>query len=202
MGATNFVCEIDAITASDGYNALCQDATFEYGNDAYNGTISTCSFYGTTHTTGERYTKTSRKKAMDLVVKADYGRKWEARAIDCGVVNYRIDRLVKVPHTKADAIFQTVFSVMVTDERGREESKGDYKTQAEANKAIDSVLACYPHALSIEVVKRAKKVKGSSAVATRYERQSRTTKTKPKTLPKGTTLTEVHHYVYYGWAAC
>lgn len=202
MGATNFVCEIDATTARDGFDALCHEATFEYGHDSYNGTISTCHFYGTAHTTGERFTKTSMKKAMGIIEREDYGRKWEARAIDCGVVGYRIDRMVKVPHTKADAIFQTVFSVMVTREDGRESNEGDYKTQAEANKALEHVLARNPRAVSIEVVKRSKMVKGKSAVATRYERQSRVAKTKPKTTPKGATVTPIHHYVYYGWASC
>lgn len=202
MGATNFVCEIDATTARDGYVALCREAEFEYGHDSYNGTISTCHFYGVTHTTGERYTKTSMKRALAIVEREDYGRKWEARAIDCGVVGYRIDRLVKVPHTKADAIFQTVFSVMVTDEDGTVTSKGDYKTQAEANKALERVLVRNHRAISVEVVKRSKMVRGKSAVATRYERQSRIAKTKPKTTPKGAVVTPIHHYLYYGLASC
>lgn len=202
MGATNFIESIDATSARDGYEALCRQAEFECGHDPYNGTISTCGFYGVAHTTGERHTKTSEKKAMAIIEREDYGRKREARAIDCGVVGYRIDKMVKVPHTKADAIFQTVFTVRVTRYDGSTVDEGDYKTQAEANARLSAILPRYVKADAVEVVKRSKKVKGKSTVATRYERQSRIAKTKPKTTPKGTVVTPIHHYIYYGWAAC
>lgn len=41
MGATQFIEKTRAYSMRDAYNQLVEDATFEYGSDRYNGTIST-----------------------------------------------------------------------------------------------------------------------------------------------------------------
>ena len=41
MGGHNFSCALRGRTASEAYTALVTDATYEYGHDPYNGTIST-----------------------------------------------------------------------------------------------------------------------------------------------------------------
>lgn len=41
MGAHNFEASVYAPTAADGYKMLVDEAVYDHGHDAYNGTIST-----------------------------------------------------------------------------------------------------------------------------------------------------------------
>lgn len=205
MGATNFVEEFDAANAREGFNRLSDMATEEYGIDMYNGTISTCNFGRVTHTVAKNYSETARKKAIDVIHEEDYGVKWTANAVDCGIVAYRITKWKKIPHTKADAQYRTVYSIRRAKQNGQTEYIQDFETQAEANTALKTIVATTRYlddSYRIEVVKRSKMVKGASDVATRYDATIRTTKAKPTKVPAGTIVEEIHHWMYYGWAAC
>lgn len=227
MGATNFEHECDAYDAKEAFRTLSVAARREYGEDCYNGTISTCSFgHVTASTYGKtgKVTKTSLKKAYDLVEHDDWGRKWYCDAIDCGVKEWHVITLKKVPHTKATAQFRTVFTIMVDgipygiSSAGaidiahypsivamQPSELGDFKTQAEANKKLKRLIAYgqLNDAHEVEIVKRAIPTSGkASNVAIKYARDVRVMKNKPKSVPEGATVKELHTYVLYGWASC
>lgn len=199
MGACNFDLTWDGTNYKDGFTFLSQEAMHEYGWDAYNGTISTTSLVGTPHKIAERYSKTAERKAQQWLENHDWGRKWECRVLDLGVVGYEVSKFVKVPHTKADAQFQTRY-VAYADER----EIGTYKTAAEARKELERAIALprYARTEYFHVEKKAVRVSGKSTTTVAYERQTRVVKTKPKTAPRGTTVTPVHRFLYYGWASC
>lgn len=227
MGATNFEHECDAYDAKAAFRILSVSARREYGEDCYNGTISTCSFgHVTAKTYGKtgKVTKTSLKKAYDLVERDDWGRKWYCDAIDCGVKEWHVITLKKVPHTKATVQFRTVFTIMVDgipygiSSAGvidianyssivatQPSELGDFKTQAEANKELKRLIAYgkLNDAREVEIVKRAIPTSGkASNVAIKYTRDVRVLKSKPKSVPDGAIVKELHTYVLYGWASC
>lgn len=200
MGATEFANTWTGTDYKQGFRELCDQATFEYGNDPYNGTISTTHLsHRRPHKVADRYTKTADKKAQAYLEKVDYGERWETRVIDLGVCGYEVARFVKVPHTSADAQFQTRY-VAYADER----ELGTYKTAAEARAALEKAIALPRNAKVsyFHVEKKAVKVSGKSTTTCAYERQVRIMKSAPKTIPKGATVTPIHKFVFYGLAGC
>jgi len=227
MGATNFEHECDAYDAKEAFRTISDSARREYGEDCYNGTISTCSFgrvtaktYGKTG----KVTPTSMKKAHDFIERHDWGHKWYCDAVDCGVKEWHVITLKKVPHTKATVQFRTVFTIMVDGipyglspagvvdyayyaslTATQASERGDFKTQAEANKELKRLIAHgkLNDAHEVEIVKRAIPTSGkASNVAIRYVRDTRVLKNKPKSVPDGAIVKELHTYVLYGWASC
>ena len=199
MGACNFADEWTGVDYKQGYDELCRQARFMYGNDPYNGTIDTMRLSSRRPTKiADRYTKTADKKALKFLEEHEYGIKWECRVLDLGVVGYEIAKFVKVPHTKADAQFQTRY-VAYADEY----EFGTYKTATETRATLEKAIAQprYSKTEYFHVERKSVKVAGKSTTAVAYERQTRITKTKPKTTPKGATVTPVHKFIYYGWAA-
>lgn len=227
MGATNFEHECDAYEAKEAFRALVVSARREYGEDCYNGTISTCNFGRVTASTygkNGKVTKTSLKKAYDLVERNNWGHKWDCDAIDCGVKEWHVITLKKVPHTKATVQFRTVFTITVDgipygiSSAGvldiaqyasivatQPSELGDFQTQAEANKELKRLIAYgrLNDAHEVEIVKRAIPTSGkASNVAIKYTRDVRVLKSKPKSVPEGAIVKELHTYVLYGWASC
>lgn len=199
MGACNFAIEWTGADYHQGFSELTEHATYEYGYDPYNGTISTTHLSRRNPTKiADRCTKTAEKRAQKFLEEHDYGEKWECRVLDLGVVGYEISKFVKVPHTKADAQFQTRY-VAYADEC----ELGTYKTATEARAALEEAISRPRHSNVgyFHVEKKAVKVAGKSTTTVAYERQARIAKTKPKTTPKGATVTPVHKFVFYGWAA-
>lgn len=197
MGATEFAITWTGTDYKQGFRELRDQATFEYGNDPYNGTISTTGLCGRPHKVADRYTKTAEKKAQAYIEKVDYGEKRKTHVIDLGVCGYEVARFVKVPHTSADAQFQTRY-VAYADER----ELGTYKTAAEARAALEKAIAL-PRNASVSyfhVEKKTVKVSGKSTTTCAYERQVRVMKSAPKTTPKGATVTPIHKFVFYGLA--
>ena len=200
MGATNFAIEWTGTDYEQGFRRLANEAEREYGWDSYNGTISTTRLSRTRpHKIADRYTKTADKRAEAYLEKVDYGRKWETQVLDLGITGYEISKFVKVPHTKADAQFQTRY-VAYADSY----EIGTYKTAAEARAALEDAIARprYSKTRYFHAEKKSVKVAGKSTTTCAYERQTRVTKTKPKTTPKGATVTPIHKFVFYGWASC
>jgi hypothetical protein len=86
MGACNFIEFKAAKTAREAFNALVSEATWEYGHDPYNGTISTTSLSRrAARNVGQKtYGPRAEKKAIKMAEEDNWGEKWEARVIDCG----------------------------------------------------------------------------------------------------------------------
>lgn len=200
MGATNFAITWIGTDYKDGYRILCAENEREYGYDPYNGTISTTHLSRRNPTKiAERNSATADRKAKKFLEDHDYGEKWECRVLDLGIVGYEVSKFVKVPHTTADAQFQTRY-IAYADEL----EIGTYKTATEARAALEKAIALPRYAKTefFHVEKKAVKVAGKSTTTCAYERQTRVAKTKPKTTPKGATITPIHKFVYYGWASC
>ena len=197
MGAVNFANIKECADHRQGFEDLVASARFEYGDSCYNGTISTTRLVGRPTKIADRYTKSVDKKAQKWLDEHDYGRKWECHVLDLGVVGYEISKYVKVPHTKADAQFQTRFVAMVDHTE-----IGVYKTAAEARAALETAMARgrYIGTECFHVEKRAVNISKGSTTAVEYRMETRTTKSKPKSTPKGSTLRAIHRYCYYGWA--
>lgn len=198
MGACNFVERAKGVSPRDVFECLRRNAEFEYGNDPYNGTISTCSLSGSPHKVSDRWNKTAEKKAMQYIKSRDYGSKWYAEVVDAGVVEYEICTLKRVQTPKADAQFQTRYGVYVGGKHER-----DFPTAAAANAYVRDNLYRYAgDAYAVEVKKHSVRVKGNHDTVTRYEQSIRVTKTRPKRVPKGAVVREVHMWYFYGWASC
>jgi len=84
MGACNFIDFKAAETAQEAYDALVQDAFWEYGHDPYNGTISTCWLKGRPVRIADEWSEDVRELAIAEADANGWGEKREARAIDCG----------------------------------------------------------------------------------------------------------------------
>lgn len=196
MGATNFEIFAKGTDARAVYDELCAQATFESGHDPYNGTISTTHFTGRIRKIADKYSKAVEKRGYKIVEAADWGRKRECSAIDLGVAGYEISQMVKVPHTSADAKFQTRY-VVYADNR----ELGVCATAAEARKLLERKLALVD-ADYLHVEKEARKVEGKTTTTCAYERKVRVTKTKPARVAAGAKVKEIHAYIFYGWASC
>ena len=85
MGACNFIEFEVGKTAREAFDKLCEEMTYNYGHDPYNGTISTTSLSRRPATViRKRFTKKAIEDAYKVAEKDDYGEKWESRVIDCG----------------------------------------------------------------------------------------------------------------------
>ena len=204
MGATNFVETVLAKTAREGFESLSENARYEYGNDGYNGTISTCSMANRPfYIFKDSYKKSNDEKAMEMIENDDYGEKWLAKHIDLGVVEYKIIKPKKINTEKEKPKYTLAYTVKPIDylcNQGRGYYNiPSFKTKTEAvNKAME--LASKDNAeyfVSKEYVLN----EGNSEVA-RIELEEKSYKTKPKNIPKGCRLIEIHKYMFFGWASC
>lgn len=85
MGACNFIDFGIGKTVEEAFMALVEEAQWEYGHDPYNGTISTTSLSRRpAKVIRKRFTEKAIDDAYEVAKKDDWGKKWEAQAIDCG----------------------------------------------------------------------------------------------------------------------
>ena len=193
-GAIEFIVYAEAYSPSEAYESLVEQAIYEYGNDCYNGTISTCEFVGRPVKLAEKFNKSMWEKAEAYARKKDYGSKWEARCLDLGVSKY-ITREVKNARTHKDSpVYKTKFCVMDCNSiiKQFDEKK---KADEYAKKRILDTGSKY-----VCVKKKRMLVSGTDTVSdfTLVEKEY---KSKPKNTT-GKTVTEKHWYAFYGLAGC
>lgn len=88
MGAVEFMEECEGYSVLEAFGELSKKYITEYGNDEYNGTISTCSFRSL-YKIASKCGKTTAQQAYQYIEKN--GRKMTKRvadAVDCGVTGY------------------------------------------------------------------------------------------------------------------
>lgn len=201
MGAQNFSIVGYGTSAREVFEGLVQDAEYEYGHDSYNGTISTCSL-GRMKKVADKYTKSVDGKAHKIIEDEDYGVKWEARVLDLGVVRYELYSAKKVAHkAKKVAEYRQRFVILNLDSCGREKMVSHFATKKEADDEALRLIAQYPKNDYV-VAKRSINVNRGDDVVTEFKTETKVRASKPKTIPKGSILREVHKYIFYGWAAC
>lgn len=108
MGGCSFLNEIVAATASEGFNILYQKARQRYGDDPYNGSISTCSLGYCSKTLSGKYSEGNAALAeKHISEEKHYGRKWYADYVNAGLVGYRVTTVEEevVKHGEAKSIY-------------------------------------------------------------------------------------------------
>lgn len=201
MGASNFIETGYGSNAGEVFDLLVKDAEYEKGHDRYNGTISTCSYVGCKKV-ADVYTKSVDKKAYKIIEDDNYGRKWEAKALDLGVVRYEIVRIKKViPKSKKKAEFRQRYAVMLLDSYGvLYKMKAHFETKKEADEDALKRILKNPNEKYV-VCKKAININNGDDTVTEFKVEVSERKSKPKTIPAGCILREIHKYIFYGFAA-
>jgi hypothetical protein len=191
MGAVSFIKWIDATNPRDAFDALTKEAREEYGRDAYNGTISTCSM-GRQRGSFNVHTQEVKQQIYDYISSVGNGEKWVADYIDGGVVYY-LNRTVEVSRREATSVYRQKF--VVEDDCGRiprpvKNHIFDKKTDA-LNKCKELAIATGE---DYQVTKKPVLLEGNDVVAT-----IRVNTEKAKKPKKGSIA--IRRYFFYGWAA-
>lgn len=202
MGAVEFYHEAIASSASSAFKTIVNDARERYGDNPYNGTISTCRM-GSIHRIGSGvYEKNLDAEARSYVAKKDGGRKWEAGVLDLGVVYYDVVEAKKEGANPLTAKYLTKHAVI--DGTGKVICYKDTKKEAD-DEAKRLVLESYAKdKLEDYIVKKipVNVNNGNDVESTFYPKAHRVmgTEGKPKNT-KGKVVVEAHKYVFYGLAS-
>ena len=87
VGACNFITFGEGRTREEAFRDLVEEALWEYGHDPYNGTISTCDLSRRpTVVIQKTWGPLAQKRAVKHAEEDGWGKKWEARVLDCGRV--------------------------------------------------------------------------------------------------------------------
>ena len=194
MGAQSFCHIVESTSVSKAFNDLVAEARYEYGSDAYNGTISTCGLAGRPAKTYAKYSKEVEREAYDFVKEKEFGQKWTAQYIDLGVCGYEMIT-VKRKGRKSDAKFQMMYNVY--DLNGKRIASEKIKADAESR----AMKYAYETGEDAFIMKEQTGVTGSPLVCNVSVEKKRYDK-KPR-IPRGPgkELVEIHKYMFYGWAA-
>jgi hypothetical protein len=129
MGATQFIDKTRAYSMREAYNQLVEDAVSEYGNDSYNGTISTTQ--GFQDMTSEwKKSGLSIDKFIDL--KIEDANKWGPAFAVCIVDPVKNNLKVKsqVEHVVVSGTKKWELRYFVLDSRGTKIASSDNKAEA------------------------------------------------------------------------
>lgn len=183
MGACSFTTSAYGKSISDAYNNAVDDATHEYGNDAYNGTISTTR--GVKDVTAE-YKRSGKSLSQYINDNIDNFNKWGA----CGGI------CVQEPKTNKNKIKSQVEHIVTKGTKkwvlkyavecyNTDRIIGKYKTKGDAVKSARKYTEDTQNTTKIYMTKELEK--GTSDVAkVVYKRAENESKGK---------------YVFFGWAA-
>lgn len=183
MGA----CDVHAIgygaTAGEAFDAIVEDCILRYGDDQYNGKISTCSLQKC-YRNFDIYKKGNEEKAWKFLEKLNVDKR-DAYAVDLGVKYYEVRKCRFVKGT------------------------GSFKVQFCVNRKIFNTLKqAKDYALAY-----AKQTKEKAVVTKKYVNQNgddtfgyvdvsvKEYTKKPKRIPDNATIREIHAYCFYGMAA-
>ncbi len=196
MGACFVTDTVVAESANAAWNHLYHQCLREYGEDPYNGSFSTCDFEGVEKTFEGKATKANLSKASKFIEKrSDDCCKWSAYAVDCGVDKYNLVTL-KLRKTSGRPV--TKF-VVVCDDKYEGQMELVFDSLADAKAFAEKIAWDKPDG-AVRIQKKAVYPNGR-ADGFVVEKKVRSLKSKPKTIPKGARLSELHVYMFYAWAA-
>ncbi len=204
MGACPFMECTDAVTAREGFNALCKQEIFWNDHNDYNSTISTCSMGRCRHTF-PKFSAKNEKTAIDMVQNVFHnGEKWIADYIDLGVVGYRVTSVEKKSqkHTTAKWKMQYVPCPIFEEDANccaHKPLKG-YDTKKEAENAAKKAILQNDSIKGFDIYKKPVLVSGEEVVSILL-RTEKDVKTKPKSAKMGTRVVPIHRYVFFGFAS-
>lgn len=192
MGACSFINKAEASSVYEAFDRLVEGAVRKYGDNRYNGTISTCNL-GRTIKTFEKYSKTNEDKAYKLIEKDNYGEKRCAKAIDLGIIYYEITTIKKLA-VKKDKPKWTMTYVVHYGNRTKL-----YKTKTESD--TEAIKLLKKGEKDVYVSKEYVNVVKGSEIVSEFKIEKKQLKSKPKTLKPNQTCKEIHKYIFYGFAA-
>lgn len=200
MGAINFVEEVTTTgTIQDAFDRLVSEYEREYGERAYNGTISTCSL-GSCKLSFDKYSESNYKKAQKYITDNHYGSKWIADYINLGVVGYKVIT-VKKEFLKNKPKYKLRFVVSKYSNFEKIKTNFYYLTKKEADeKALSLTLdSGVEHIVSKEYVL----VNNSKSDCSRFYVDNKIYKNKPKLKPmRNRKVIPIKKYLFFGWASC
>lgn len=202
MGARSFGFSACGYSAREVFSQKVDEDAYEYGHNYYNGhgysaRLNRClkKF--------DKYTTTAQKAADKIIEKYwddDEGRKNEIDYIDLGVVEYHvIKRKAKTTPTKNAPKFELKYCLYSNKEIGAKDDRFilSDKDKNVVIKKMFELADKYPNAY---IEKEYVCVSGKTRVA-EIETDISVKRSKPKTIPAGAVLKEVHKYVFFGWVA-
>lgn len=202
MGAVSFMQCGYGENYKDVFNDLVNEATYEYGNNDYNGTISTC-FISSYKKMADVYSASVEKTARKLAAgNMDDVYKRNCVVLDLGIVHYEIVKVKKIiPKITRKAEYKQKYAVMRWEDNeifSKMIKHYDTKKEADADAIRRSLKN--PND-SYFVVKRMINTNNGDDTVTQFKTEIIKRKTKPKTIPEGCIVKEIHKYLFYGVAS-
>jgi len=199
MGAVNFYVTECGIDECEAFDKLVTEATLQYGEDEYNGTISTTELVGDPVVIAREFSDESENAGYEYAKKNDYGEKWESRCLDLGVTEYIVTTVKKtVIRERATLVFETRY-ILEEIRDGVIASVGEpFKTKQEAE---DAAIKRAIESGTRVVASRTKVPTKGRDVVSYVDPDVQHYKKLPKDLPEGASVAEIHMYGFYGWAA-
>ena len=179
------------------FSKLVQEAQREYGDDMYNGTISTTTLVGDPVVIAKEFSDKSENAGYEYAKKNNYGEKWESRCLDLGVKEY-IVTTVKKTHSRPRP--SRVCTQYILEELkdgvaafiGKPFEISEEAEDAAMQRAIENGTCVVVRETQVFVKGNA--VTYMNSDVQHYEKL-------PKDLPEGAVVSEIHVYGFYGWAA-
>ena len=199
MGAMSFYVTECGKDEYEAFSKLVKEAQREYGEDMYNGTISTTKLVGDPVVIAKEFSDESEDAGCKYAKKNNYGEKWESRCLDLGVTEYVVTTVKKtVIRKRAPLVFRTRY-ILEEIRDGVIASVGKpFKTKQEAE---DAAIKRAIESGTLVVASRTKVPTKGRDVVSFVESDVRHYKELPKDLPEGASVAEIHMYGFYGWAA-
>lgn len=199
MGMMNFYVTECGRDEYDAFSKLVKEAQKEYGEDEYNGTISTTDLVGAPVVIAKKFSAESEHAGYEYAKRNNYGEKWESRCLDLGVQEYIVTTVKKtVIRERATLVFETRY-ILEEIRDGVIASVGEpFKTKQEAE---DAAIKRAIESGTRVVASRTKVPTKGRDVVSFVDPDVRHYKKLPKDLPEGASVAEIHMYGFYGWAA-
>ena len=198
MGAVNFYVTECGRNEYEAFSKLVEAAQREYGEDMYNGTISTTTLVGDPVVIAKEFSDKSENAGYEYAKKNNYGEKWESRCLDLGVKEYTVTT-VKKTHSKprqsrvcTQYILEELKDGVVTA-IGKPFEIREEAEEAAMKRAIENGTCVVVREADV-LVQGKDVVTYMNADVQHYEKL-------PKNLPEGAVVSETHVYGFYGLAA-
>lgn len=199
MGMISFYVTECGRDEYDAFSKLVREAQREYGEDMYNGTISTTELIGDPVVIAKEFSDESEDAGCKYAKKNNYGEKWESRCLDLGVTEYIVTTIKKTLVPERETFMFEIGYILEEIRDGIVATVGmpfESKQEAEdaaAQRAIES-------GTRVVVCKATVPTKGRDVVSY-VDPDVQHYKKLPKDLPEGASVAEIHMYGFYGWAA-
>ena len=199
MGMISFYVTECGRDEYDAFSKLVREAQREYGEDMYNGTISTTELIGDPVVIAKEFSDESEDAGCKYAKKNNYGEKWESRCLDLGVTEYIVTTIKKTLVPERETFMFEIGYILEEIRDGIVATVGmpfESKQEAEdaaAQRAIES-------GTRVVVCKATVPTKGRDVVSY-VDPDVQHYKKLPKDFPEGASVAEIHMYGFYGWAA-